>query len=80
MSSSFSVCIGTLIYSAMSDDGMDFSFSVFYEPKEYTVYVKRRPHVDTFLKKVAEMFEIVIFTASLSSYENHLLDKLDPDS
>jgi CTD small phosphatase-like protein 2 len=53
---------------------------VFYEPKEYTVYVKRRPHVDTFLKKVAEMFEIVIFTASLSSYENHLLDKLDPDS
>ena len=37
-------------------------------------------HVDTFLKKVTEMFEIVIFTASLSSYANQLLGILDPEN
>ena len=43
----------------------------------YTVYVKKRPYVDAFLKKVAEMFEIAIFTASLRPYADQLLDILD---
>ena len=36
--------------------------------------------MDTFFKKVTEMFEIVIFTASLSSYANQLLGLLDPEN
>ena len=47
--------------------------------KEHTVYVKERPHLQTFLKKVAEMFEIIVFTASQSIYAEKLLDILDPD-
>jgi CTD small phosphatase-like protein 2 len=47
--------------------------------KEHTVYVKQRPHVHTFLERVAEMFEVVIFTASQSIYAAQLLDMLDPD-
>lgn len=31
------------------------------------------------MKKVAEMFEIVVFTASQSIYAEQLLDILDPD-
>lgn len=47
--------------------------------KEHTVYVKERPHLRAFLKTVAAMFEIVIFTASQSIYAEQLLDILDPD-
>ena len=32
-----------------------------------------------FLERVAEMFEIVVFTASQSIYAGQLLDVLDPD-
>lgn len=30
------------------------------------VYVLKRPHVDEFLRKMGELFECVLFTASLS--------------
>ena len=32
----------------------------------HNVYVIKRPGVDNFLKKMGEIFEIVVFTASLS--------------
>jgi CTD small phosphatase-like protein 2 len=57
----------------------DFSFDVYVDMKKHTVYVKKRPHLQHFLEKVAQMFEIVIFTASQSSYASKLLDQLDPD-
>lgn len=41
------------------------------------VYVAYRPHVMDFLDAVREMFEIVIFTASVSAYCNPLMDRLD---
>ncbi|KAL5230223.1 hypothetical protein ABZP36_028999 [Zizania latifolia] len=71
----------TLIHSSATDcNGADFSFLMCLGTKEHTVYVKKRPYVDTFLQKVSEMFEVVIFTASLSSYANQLLDMLDPEN
>ncbi|XP_047044045.1 CTD small phosphatase-like protein 2 [Lolium rigidum] len=69
---------GTLIHSSMRDEGADFSFILLRGTEESTVYVKKRPYVDAFLKKVAEMFDIVVFTASISSYADQLLDILDP--
>lgn len=60
-------------------DDADFTFSVFFNMKEHTVYVKQRPHLQFFLERVAEMFEIVVFTASQSIYAKQLLDILDPD-
>lgn len=47
--------------------------------KDYTVYVRKRPYLHTFLERVAETFEVVIFTASQSIYAKQLLDVLDPD-
>ena len=41
------------------------------------VYVLKRPYVDEFLRKMATMYEIVIFTASIPQYANPLLDILD---
>ncbi|CAM0953830.1 unnamed protein product [Alopecurus aequalis] len=68
----------TLIHSSMKNEGADFSFPMLNEGKEYTVYVKKRPFVDAFLEKVAEMFHIVVFTASIRPYADQLLDILDP--
>ncbi|KAG9140578.1 hypothetical protein Leryth_016059 [Lithospermum erythrorhizon] len=70
----------TLVHSTLESwDDADFTFSVYFNMKEHTVYVKQRPHLSTFLERVAEMFEIVIFTASQSIYAKQLLDILDPE-
>ncbi|KAJ0971664.1 hypothetical protein J5N97_019623 [Dioscorea zingiberensis] len=70
----------TLVHSTLeSCEDADFSFPVFFNMKQHMVYVKRRPYLQIFLEKVAQMFEIVIFTASQSIYAEQLLDILDPD-
>ncbi|XP_044495100.1 CTD small phosphatase-like protein 2 isoform X1 [Mangifera indica] len=70
----------TLVHSTLEHcDDADFTFSVFFNMKEHTVYVKQRPYLHTFLERVAEMFEVIIFTASQSIYAAQLLDILDPE-
>lgn len=70
----------TLVHSTLEHcNDADFTFSVFFNMKEHTVYVRQRPHLQTFLRRVADMFEIVVFTASQSIYAKQLLDILDPE-
>ncbi|KAL5221378.1 hypothetical protein ABZP36_026091 [Zizania latifolia] len=70
----------TLVHSTIEQcDDADFTFPVFFDMKEHMVYVRKRPHLHMFLQKMAEMFEIVIFTASQSVYADQLLDTLDPE-
>lgn len=70
----------TLVHSMLTPwEDADFSFDVIADMKKHTVYVKKRPHLQQFLDKVAQMFEIVIFTASQSAYASKLLDQLDPE-
>lgn len=70
----------TLVHSTLEHcDSADFTFPVFVNMKEHTVYVKQRPFLKAFLERVAEMFQIVVFTASQSIYAKQLLDILDPD-
>lgn len=44
----------------------DFVVPVEIESQIHNVYVIKRPGVDHFLKKMGEIYEIVVFTASLS--------------
>ncbi|XAR66661.1 Phosphoprotein phosphatase [Bertholletia excelsa] len=70
----------TLVHSTLEPcDDTDFTFPVFFNMKEHTVYVKQRPYLRMFLERVAEVFEVVVFTASQSIYAEQLLDILDPD-
>ncbi|XP_074585897.1 uncharacterized protein LOC141841617 [Curcuma longa] len=70
----------TLVHSSLEHcDDADFTFSVFFNMKKHTVHVRRRPFLQMFLERVAQMFEIVIFTASQSIYAAQLLDILDPE-
>ncbi|XP_019079924.1 uncharacterized protein LOC100267967 [Vitis vinifera] len=70
----------TLVHSTLEPcDHADFTFPVFFNMKEHTIYVRQRPFLQMFLERVAEMFEIIVFTASQSIYAEQLLDILDPD-
>ncbi|GAV27982.1 hypothetical protein PMKS-001450 [Pichia membranifaciens] len=55
----------------------DFVIPVEIEDQIHNVYVIKRPGVDQFLKKVGELYEVVVFTASVSRYGDPLLDILD---
>lgn len=44
------------------------------------VYVFIRPHVKEFLQKMAALYELVIFTASLPNYANEIIDRLPNSS
>uniref|UniRef100_A0A8C8BY83 FCP1 homology domain-containing protein n=1 Tax=Oncorhynchus tshawytscha TaxID=74940 RepID=A0A8C8BY83_ONCTS len=41
------------------------------------VFVLKRPHVDEFLQRMGELFECVLFTASLAKYADPVTDLLD---
>ena len=51
--------------------------TVSIENKIHNVYVLVRPGAEEFLEKMSKLYEVVIFTASLSKYAGPLLDKLD---
>ncbi|KAL7067268.1 NLI interacting factor-like phosphatase family protein [Cryptosporidium serpentis] len=69
----------TLVHSSFQPiRAASFVISVEIEYEMYNVYVSKRPGVDKFLEIVTSLYEVVIFTASLSKYANPLLDKLDP--
>ncbi|KAI1413271.1 NIF-domain-containing protein [Hypoxylon sp. FL1857] len=55
----------------------DFTIPVEIEGNYHNVYVIKRPGVDQFMKRVGELYEVVVFTASVSKYGDPLLDQLD---
>ncbi|CUM66452.1 uncharacterized protein PRCAT00004116001 [Priceomyces carsonii] len=57
----------------------DFVIPVEIDNQVHHVYVIKRPGVDEFLRKVGQLFEVVVFTASVLKYGDPLLDKLDLD-
>lgn len=69
----------TLVHSSFKPvPNADFVIAIELENEIHHVYVLKRPGVDEFIRKVAEKYEVVVFTASLSKYADPLLDKLDP--
>ena len=44
----------------------DFVVDVQIEKTVHQVYILKRPGVDEFLRKCGELFEVVVFTASLA--------------
>mmetsp|Transcript_43692 Transcript_43692/g.103129 ORF Transcript_43692/g.103129 Transcript_43692/m.103129 type:complete len:321 (+) Transcript_43692:175-1137(+) len=68
----------TLVHSSFRlVSNADIVIVVELEGDHHHVFVRKRPGVDTFLLKVAELYEVVVYTASMAKYANPLLDKLD---
>lgn len=51
----------------------DFTIPVEIEGQYHNVYVIKRPGVDQFMKRVGELYEVVVFTASVSKVRFTLL-------
>jgi len=67
----------TLVHSSFKPTECDFTIDVEIENQVHKVYVAKRPHVDEFMKRVGEIYEVVVFTASLAKYADPVLDLLD---
>jgi carboxy-terminal domain RNA polymerase II polypeptide A small phosphatase len=57
----------------------DFQMRIIVEGRPIQVFVLIRPGVQFFLQRLAQMYELVIYTASMSIYANPLVDTIDPD-
>jgi len=68
----------TLVHSSFKPiPNPDFIIPVEIEDQVHKVYVLKRPGVDQFLQRVGPLYEVVVFTASLSKYADPVLDLLD---
>ncbi|KAK2814911.1 hypothetical protein Q7C36_023177 [Tachysurus vachellii] len=68
----------TLVHSSFKPiSNADFIVPVEIDGTVHQVYVLKRPHVDEFLQKLGELFECVLFTASLAKYADPVADLLD---
>lgn len=69
----------TLVHSSFRPiDDADIIITVEIEGENHFVYVRKRPFVDEFLARLAPIYEMVVYTASVAKYANPLMDKLDP--
>lgn len=68
----------TLVHSSFKPiSNADFIVPVEIDGTIHQVYVLKRPYVDEFLKKMGELYECVLFTASLAKYADPVTDLLD---
>ncbi|KAG1723802.1 HAD-like domain-containing protein [Suillus lakei] len=68
----------TLVHSSFGSlQRADYIVPVEIECLWHDVNVIKRPGVDDFLKKMGEIYEVVVFTASVSKFADPVLDKLD---
>jgi RNA polymerase II subunit A small phosphatase-like protein len=69
----------TLVHASFTPvDHFDFTFPIVIKGKEYQMYVRKRPFMEEFLAAVAQKFEVVVFTASMTEYASEVLDLIDP--
>lgn len=55
----------------------DFTVPVEIEWQWHNAYVLKRPGVEEFLRKMGEIYEVIVYTASVSKYADPVLDKVD---
>ncbi|XP_066114948.1 carboxy-terminal domain RNA polymerase II polypeptide A small phosphatase 2 [Saccopteryx bilineata] len=68
----------TLVHSSFKPiNNADFIVPVEIDGTTHQVYVLKRPYVDEFLRRMGELFECVLFTASLAKYADPVTDLLD---
>ena len=71
----------TLVHSSFTPfENNDIILNVDFDGTIYNIYVLVRPGVENFLKTISQLYEIIIFTASLSNYASPLLDIIDPEN
>ena len=71
----------TLVHSSfLPFENSDIVLNVEFDGIPYNIYVLVRPGAINFIRNMGKIYELVVFTASLSNYASPLLDILDPDN
>ena len=71
----------TLVHSSFSrpEGKADIIMPITIGQQIREIYVLKRPFADKFLKRTCELFEVIIYTASLEKYAAPLMEILDPE-
>jgi len=68
----------TLVHSSFKPvPHADYVIPVEIDGKSVDVYVQKRPYLEEFMARIAPVFEVVVFTASLGKYADPLMDQMD---
>ncbi|KAL1914400.1 uncharacterized protein VTP21DRAFT_8918 [Calcarisporiella thermophila] len=68
----------TLVHSSFRPvPQADFIIPIEIDNTVHHFYVLKRPGVDEFLRRMGQLYEIVVFTASVAKYADPVLDRLD---
>ena len=72
----------TLVHSQFQpfDIASDVTLTIELDNEIHDIYILIRPGVKQFLEKMSKIYEIVIFTASVSKYADPLIDFLDKEN
>lgn len=65
----------TLIHCKIKNSGKNVS-NIDTNFSEYTIW--KRPHLISFLEEASKIYQIVVFTSSVSIYANKVVDLIDP--
>ena len=69
----------TLVHCSLTElQNYDMTFTIDLEDSTITVYVRLRPHLEEFLEKVSQWYEVILFTASQRAYADKLINLIDP--
>ena len=66
----------TLVHSSFDPMKADLHINVALDGEQHVAYVKKRPYSDLFLARCVELFDVVIWTASLAVYAEPLVAEL----
>jgi CTD nuclear envelope phosphatase 1 len=50
---------------------------IYIENQVCTFYVAERPHLQHFLEQVSKWYNVIIFTAAISTYADQVIDRID---
>ena len=69
----------TLVHSQFKPvQNPDYVIPIELEGRIQDIYVLKRPFCDEFLHRVCQLFEVVLYTASLGKYASPLIELMDP--
>ena len=66
----------TLVHSSFDPVLADLHIPLVMDGEHYVAYVNKRPFVEEFLRKCTQLFDVIVWTASLSVYAEPLINEL----